>query len=78
MAELKDITIGSVWYYTPDNNRKYKVIDIYPSGDHIPDAEKMVIIRLEGRLPVSTFRVSHTLTEKMAVEELQPVGKLRI
>lgn len=78
MADLKDITIGSVWQYAPDNNRKYKVIDIYPSGDHVPDAGKLVIIRLEGRLPVSTFRVSHTLTERMAQEELQPVRSLRI
>jgi hypothetical protein len=78
MTELKDITIGSVWQYAPDNNRKYKVIDIYPSGDHVPDAGKLVIIRLEGRLPVSTFRVSHTLTERMAQEELQPVRSLRI
>jgi hypothetical protein len=78
MADIKDITIGSVWQYAPDNNRKYKVIDIYPSGDHVPDAGKLVIIRLEGRLPVSTFRVSHTLTERMAQEELQPVRSLRI
>lgn len=78
MAEIQDITIGSVWIYKPDNNRRYKVIDIHPDSNHIPDAGKLVIIRLEGRLPVSMVRVSHTLTEKMAQEELEPVGKLRI